>query len=162
MKQPFSIFANVPVLTAVIWLSIIPSFSQVESSKPPSNWAATPAPVHNGNIEILKAPAELPQLPLLSGNPKFLRGYIQSVGSGWTTYQMTFLSKDERSKVKDWYENSLATCQWKILTANGASITANHKDGHMCTVIFNPCTTPGYHTQLAIFYSLAPRTGATQ
>ena len=116
----------------------------------------------NANIQELKDAPELPQLPSYSGKLKFLRGYIQPTGKGWTVYHVSFMTPEEPLKVKDWYENALTMYQWKILNSAGQTITANHKDGHMCTLIFNPCTKPGFRTRMGLFYSLAPRLSSPQ
>jgi hypothetical protein len=112
---------------------------------------------NNANIQLLKEAPELPQLPSYSGNPKFLRGYMQPTGKGWVVYHVSFLTKEEPTQVKDWYQSTLSMYQWKILSSGSCTLTANHKDGHMCTLLFNPTTKRGYHTQLGVFYSVAPR-----
>ena len=116
----------------------------------------------NANIEQLKEPPELPQLPSYSGKLKFLRGYTQPTAKGWVVYHIKYLTQEDPAKVKGWYENALAMYQWKILNSAGQTITANHKDGDMCTLIFNPTTKPGFRTHMGMFYSQAPQRPAPQ
>ena len=152
-----ALLASAP-LTLCLWLA--PAEGQPQqfaaSSRAESNID------RNANIEQLKEPPELPQLPSYSGKLKFLRGYTQPTGKGWVVYHVKYLTQEDPVKVKDWYENALAMYQWKILNSAGQTITANHKDGHMCTLIFNPTTKPGYRTHLGMFYSQAPQSTQPQ
>jgi hypothetical protein len=116
----------------------------------------------NANIEQLKQPPELPQLPSYSGKMKFVRGYTQPTEKGWVVYHIKYLTQEDPTKVKEWYENALAMYQWKILNSAGQTITANHKDGDMCTLIFNPTTKPGFRTHMGMFYSQAPQRPPSQ
>lgn len=146
-------------LTLCLWTTPVNSQAQqFFSSSRPENASAD----RNANIAQLKEPPELPQLPSYSGKLKFLRGYTQPTGKGWTVYHIKYLTQEDPIKVKGWYENALSMYQWKILNSAGQTITANHKDGHMCTLIFNPTTKPGYRTHLGMFYSQAPQNTPSQ
>lgn len=116
----------------------------------------------HANIQQLTDTPELPQLPGYSGKLKFLRGCIQPTGKGWTVYQISYLTKEEPLKVKDWYENALGMYEWKILSSAGQTLTANHKQGHVVTLIFNPTTQPGFRTRMGLFFSQAPQLNAIQ
>lgn len=109
------------------------------------------------NIQTLKESPELPQLPGYSGKQsKFFHGFVQPTDQGWTNYQLTYLCKESPSDVKDWYQNAFNSYQWKTVRAGGQTLSANHKDGHICTVITHKTNEQGYKTQLAIYFNQAP------
>ncbi|PWT96675.1 MAG: hypothetical protein C5B53_09205 [Candidatus Melainabacteria bacterium] len=149
-------------LVAYMLHPVLPAVSQPQQFA--SNFRSTTESAldRNANIEQLKEAPDLPQLPSYSGKLKFLRGYTQPTGKGWTVYHIKYLTQEDPAKVKGWYENALAMYQWKILNSAGQTITANHKDGHMCTLIFNPSTKPGYRTHLGMFFSQAPQSTQPQ
>jgi len=98
---------------------------------------------------------DLPDLPSYSGKPKFIRGYMED-NNGYTVYQMSFLTKEDPQEVKNWYHNALHMYQWKIWNEKSQTITATHKDGHVCTITVNACNESGYHTNLGINFNQAP------
>jgi hypothetical protein len=107
-------------------------------------------------IHTLKEAPELPQLPAYSGKSKFLRGWLHSTEGGLTNYQLNYLTKEPPSAVKDWYQGTFNSCQWKTIHAGRQSLNANNKDGYTCTIMVNDSKVPGYLAQLRIYYSLPP------
>jgi hypothetical protein len=158
LQSQLSLYA---IATCLSNLIAAPVFGQVQQYQN-NAWGSKTALDRNANIQQLKDTPELPQLPSYSGKLKFLRGYCQPSGKGWTVYQISFLTKEDPPKVKDWYENALGMYKWKILSSAGQTLTANHKDGHICTIIFNPTTMPGFRTRLGMFFSQAPQITAPE
>lgn len=154
-------FRSLGLICAISWLTTSPSLAQNLANNQAA-WSSNAQKPQGADIQSLKDIPELPQLPGYSGKPKFLRGYTQSTSKGWTAHQIIFLAKEEAPEVKDWYDNALSMYQWRILRSSINTITANHKDGHMCTLVFNPTSQPGYRTQISVFYSLAPSPVSTQ
>lgn len=113
----------------------------------------------NEHIQPLKEAPELPQLPAYSGKSKFFQGYVQPTERGWVTYQLSYYVKEAPRDVRDWYQNAFNSYQWTTMRAGAQSLSANHKDGHICTVTINTTKEPGYQTQLALFYNQAPNRG---
>jgi len=139
----------------VCLIAALPSPSQVKQSSP-NLWGTTNNKSTNP-IQPLKEAPQLPQLPGYSGKAKFLRGYVQATDKGWTIYQINYLTKEDLHQVKDWYQNALDNYQWKTLGKTSQTITANYKDSHMCTIIVNSTSEPGYRSQFEVLYSVAPK-----
>jgi len=108
------------------------------------------------NIQALKDSPELPQLPAYSGKSKFFHGYSQPTEKGWTNYQLTYLCKESPDDVKNWYQNAFNSYQWRTLRAAPQTLSANHKDGHICTVTIQKANEQGYKTQLGVYFTEAP------
>jgi hypothetical protein len=128
------------------------------ATNPPNLWGAQNKNI-NTTVQFLKEAPDLPQLPAYSGKSKFLQGCLQPTERGWTNYQMSYLAKEAPLEVKDWYQNVFNSYQWKTIHAGQQSLSANHKDGHVCTVIVNNATEAGYRTQLRVYYNQAPPHG---
>jgi len=84
---------------------------------------------------------------------------MQPTERGWVTYQLSYYVKEAPRDVRDWYQNAFNSYQWMTMRASEHSLSANHKDGHICTVTINQTSEPGYKTQLALFYNQAPSRG---
>jgi hypothetical protein len=108
------------------------------------------------NMQALQESPELPQLPSYTGKSKLMRGWVQQLENGRTTYQLLYVVKEAPLDVKDWYQNVFTAYQWSILHSGTQTVNATHKDGHVCTVIVNESTEPGYQTELKLYYNLAP------
>ena len=146
--------ANFGISILVINCCVIsPAVSQPKQNTP-NLWGAPKT--NKNNVQPLKESPDLPHLPPYSGKYKFLKGYVQSMDTGWTAYQMNYATKESQQEVKDWYQRAFNMYQWKTLHSQGPTITANCKAGHVCTVIFNNTSQPGYRSELEILYSLAP------
>jgi hypothetical protein len=119
-------------------------------------WGAPAKTKTNENIQMLKDSPELPQLPSYSGKSKFYHGYVQPAEKGWTNYQLTYFIKEPPIEVKDWYQSAFNSYQWTTIRASSQTLSANHKDGHICSVVINRTNEPGYKTLLSLYYNLAP------
>jgi hypothetical protein len=109
------------------------------------------------SLHQLKEALDLPQLPAYSGKSKFINGSVQPTEKGWIAYKMSYLTKENPDQVRDWYHNTFSMYQWKILHAKEQTITANHRDGHICTIVVNNSNRKGYKTELGVYYSMAPQ-----
>ena len=94
------------------------------------------------NIDAMKVPPELPSLPTYSGQTKFLRGSVQTSDKDTTVYQMSFMTKDDPSRVKEWFDSALPSMKWKIISSGERNITAKHEDGHFCSIMVNDANRP--------------------
>jgi hypothetical protein len=116
---------------------------------------------HNGFTgQQLKEQPELPQLPTYSGKCKFLNGFVQTNEEGWVVYSINYLTKEAPEAVCTWYRNAFNMYQWTTLHAGGPTITADQKNGNMCSIMVNATREPGYRSKLEISYSIAPQDSA--
>ncbi len=114
-------------------------------------WGSKPHHIHE-NIAPIKVAPELPDMPNYSGQAKFLRGFVQTSSKDTTIYQVSYLTKDDASRVKQWYECALPSRKWKIISSGERSITAKHQDGHFCSIVVNDATDPDYRSLLRVSY----------
>jgi len=150
------IIVNYLAASTVFSQTQLPQQTNLEPKTYKRQQTAGNTPKHNENIQQLKQPLELPNLPTYSGKARFMRGYTQTTEAGYTTYQMNFLAKEDMGQVKNWYQNTFNIYQWKMQHAGQQNLVAKHDDGHICTIVVNPTVEPGYHTQLNIYYTEAP------
>lgn len=102
----------------------------------------------------LKEPVDLPDLPAFPGNPKFVSGATDPYPDGIGHYQMSFLSQETGEHVMDWYKNAFSMYKWKVIFSGANSITAQHKDGHMCTIGVNSVIKKPYKSKILVYYRL--------
>jgi hypothetical protein len=98
------------------------------------------------------APIDFPDLPVFPGKTKFVGGSYLPNTNGVSVCQMNYTCEDNSKAVMDFYKETFSGNGWKILFAGGPSITARHKNGHMCTVSVTESKLPKIKSQFMIAY----------
>lgn len=86
------------------------------------------------NYIQLQNPVNFVDLPIYSGQKKFVNGYFLPEQNGVSACQMTFYAAEEPQTILNFYKDALACNRWQITHVAGTHICASHTDGRMCTI----------------------------
>lgn len=106
-------------------------------------------------LQSLKGPVPLPDLPMFTGETRFITGQYVSTPTGTAVYRMMFFAQEEPEVVINFYKNTLNMRQWKIVKSSPNSLSAEHKNGHTCTITINEADPAEGKSMLAINYQQA-------
>ncbi len=155
MPAPLIIRRRNPVLLATLiilanqscpsaeWLAA-PSKQQTPDGKQPSSMME--------GLEMLKSPVSLPDLPVFSGETKFIGGQRISTMTGRAVYHMMFFAQDDPQAVLKFYKNALVMNRWNLSSEDANSISAEHNNGHKCTITVSEADSSDGRTMLGINY----------
>ncbi len=140
------------ILFCSAYLSLLPA-SAAPGDTQRNIWGSN---VNKPVEQSLKEVPELPQLPTYSGKSKLISGTVQNNDDGWVVYSFYLLTQEEPTQVMQWYQSALKNYQWKTLSANRGNITADQKNGNLCSITIGPSAEPGFKSTLQMVYSIPP------
>jgi hypothetical protein len=138
-------------ISLVIAFTFLPALGQSSQGQSKLWGSSTTHHLHQ-NINPIKVAPDLPDMPAYSGQTKFLRGYIQTSDKDTTVYQVSYMTKDDPVRVKQWFDYALPSRKWKIISSGERNIAAKHQDGHFCSIMVNDATDPEYKGLLTVSY----------
>jgi len=102
---------------------------------------------------LLKTPVELPDVPAYTGKATFVGGTQYPDDPAAKRTGLIYLVHEEDSEVLQWYQNSLASYQWKVHKIQpGTHQVIATKGNITCTVEARPYKGPGFRTEVQLGY----------
>jgi hypothetical protein len=106
--------------------------------------------------EKLTAPITFPEVPLYTGQSKFLSGLRYPNDTTGRRMTMTVGVMEEPNQILDWYRQSLKLYKWTIVPQSPESQQVSAvKDGNTFSVMINPSRTAGCRTVVVLNYKYA-------
>lgn len=116
---------------------------------------ASPAGVHfdmKEPVKNLATPVDIPNIPIYSGQSRYVTGKVQQNGTTTTT-SLFYELQDKYQDAASWYENALKMYNWTVIAQGPTNICAKDSKGNILNVSFSGLPkTAKYRTTLSITY----------